>query len=394
MAPLGENIDYRLDSTVDGIDVSGGYVELHSGDNIHYDRLLIATGGRQKTPPIPGLDPSVVRPFITLEDAENLDARIKAGQKALVIGGGLIGLKAAEALHSRGMSVTVVELLPWVMPSVLDARAGKVVSDHLQRQGLDVRTGTTVKEIAAEPDGSGNAILDDGSVINFVVAVLATGVEPKMFVKEIAGLQVQHGIVVDELGRTNVEGVFAAGDVAEGPDPLRGCLATNLNWTSAREQGRIAGCAMVGASDEYYGSVALNSLTFMGCPVITMGITAVPDAEADAIDMTELTDPTLRSGVYRKLIFREGKIVGAILVGDIAFSGTYHRLIRDSIEVGDLGNELLSGGRRFIQRIEELRREDMEGSHSWRQHVWEEIQYRKKMNTQKWKRRTDQSSPS
>jgi NAD(P)H-nitrite reductase large subunit len=142
--------------------------------------------------------------------------------------------------------------------------------------------------------------------------------------------------------------------------------------------------------DDYQGSVALNSLTFLGCPVITMGITTLPDKDAHNGKLTEIIDPTRQSGVYRKLTLRDGKLLGAILVGDITFSGAYHRLIRENVEVSDLGSELLTGGRHFIQRLAELRRDEMEGDYSWRQHVWEEGPYRKKMNTHNWKRRTGQ----
>ena len=217
--------------------------------------------------------------------------------------------------------------------------------------------------------------------------------------KEIPGLTINQGIVVDFDGRTSIDGVFAAGDVAEGPDPLRDGLSLNLNWMSAREQGRAAGRAMAESGDHYLGSVALNSLNFMDCPVITMGITVVEneaavsgDTSRGPTEMTELIDPTRKSGVYRKLVIRDGKVVGAILVGDITFSGAYHKFIREGIDTGDLGVEMLTGSRRFIQRLADLRREDMEGGYAWRQHVWEETPYQKKMNTHAWKRRTGQAT--
>jgi nitrite reductase (NADH) large subunit len=393
LAPTGDNIEYILRSPVDGVDVANRCVELASTKKVQYDRLLIATGARQRIPRIPGLDSDVVRPFMTLDDADRLDRLIQPEQRALVIGGGLIGLKAAEGLHRRGMLVTVVEILPWVMPSVLDSGAGKVVGLHLKNQGIDIRTGTTVTQITTEPDGTGQAILHDGTALSFQLAVLATGVEPRTFTREMPGLDVRHGIMVDENGKTTVENVFAAGDVAEGPDPIKGGKTANLNWTSAREQGRVAGRAMTDTVSDYQGSVALNSLSFLGCPVVTMGVTVMPSQEikSNQHELTELVDPTMRAGVYRKLVFRDDKMVGAILVGDITFSGTYHLMIRDGIDAADLGSELLTGGRNFVRRIAELRREEMEADHPWRQHVWIETPYQKKMNTHKWKRRTGQA---
>ena len=202
--------------------------------------------------------------------------------------------------------------------------------------------------------------------------------------------------MVDNNGRTSLDNVFAAGDVAEAPDPLQDKLSLNLNWISAREQGRIAGKTIAGAADDYQGSVALNSLNFMGCAVNTLGITSVPmtetsdTASVNVEKLTEVIDPTNRPGVYRKVILRRGKLVGAILIGDITFSGAYHRLIREQLDIGDLGSEILTGGYRFIQRLKDLRQEDMEGDYAWRDHVWEETPYKKKLNTHSWQRRTGQ----
>jgi NAD(P)H-nitrite reductase large subunit len=360
---------------------------LASGDRLPYDQLLIATGARQKIPPVSGLDSIYIRPLITINDAETLNQQIKPNQQALVIGAGLIGLEAAEALHKRGMSVTVIEMLPWVMPSVLDEGAGNVLAKHLIAKGIDIRTSTTVTNILTHPDGDGQATLSDGSTIQFAVTVLAAGVEPNLLIKEIPGLKVQQGIVVDNNGRTNLDNVFAAGDVAEAPDPLQDKLSLNLNWISAKEQGRITGRTMAGVAEDYQGSVALNSLNFLDCAVNTLGITDVPATENS---YTELIDPTNRPGVYRKVILRRGKMVGAILIGDITFSGAYHRLIREQLDIGDLGSEILTGGYRFVQRLKELRQEDMEGDYTWREHVWEETPYKKKMNTHSWQRRTGQ----
>ena len=396
LAPDGDNLEYMLNQTVEYVDADNNSVWMTSGNRLPYDQLLIATGARQKIPPVAGLDSSHVRPLITISDAETLNQQIKPKQHALVIGAGLIGLEAAEALHKRGMSVTVVEVLPWVMPSVLDNGAGNVLAKHLIAEGIDIRTGTTITDILTCSNGDGEATLNDGSTNQFAIAVLAAGVKPNLLLKEVPGLKVQQGIVVDNNGRTSLDNVFAAGDVAEAPDPLQDKLSLNLNWISAKEQGRITGRTMAGAADDYQGSVALNSLNFLGCAVNTLGITSVPTTEisdtASVKDekLTELIDPTNRPGVYRKVILRRGKLVGAILIRDITFSGAYHRLIREQLDVGDLGSEILTGGYRFVQRLKELRQEDMEGDYAWREHVWEEAPYKKKMNTHSWQRRTGQ----
>ena len=396
LAPTGDNLEYLLDRTVTTIDPSNHLLDVASGDKIPYDRLMIATGARQKIPPILGLDPIKVQPFLTLNDAGILDRKIQSGKRALVIGGGLIGLEAADALSARGMSVTVIEIMPWVLPTVLDRNAGQVVGAHFVNHGIEIRTATMVNEITTHADGSGEVVLSDGSKLPFALAVLAAGVEPKSFVKEIPGLRVERGIVVDFNGRTSLEGVFAAGDVAEGPDPLRDGRSLNLNWMSAREQGRVAGRAMANSGGEYRGSIMLNSLNLMDCPIITIGISVVPNPPSSGgsgsdVTFTEIIDTTKKPGVYRKLTIRDEKVVGAILVGDITFSGSYHKFIRERIDIGDLGVEMLTGGRRFIQRLSELRKEEMEGEYDWRQHVWEETPYRKKMNTHGWKRRTGQT---
>ncbi len=345
----GKGIELLTGRHATAVDVSTQEVEVAPGGALAYDRLLLATGAAPAMPPIEGVNvpsgtstrtkdgslPQGVFTLWTHDDAVKLKEHVQEGGRAVVVGAGLVGLKAAEALLIRGLSVTVVELMDRVLPQVLAREDAARVQKILQQKGLVVRTGTGVARIG----GDGRAeqvVLSDGTVLACDVMVLATGVRPKLALAKSAGAAVGRGILVDEFMQTTVRNVFAAGDVAEGHDLARGRKTPNPTWGNASEQGRIAACNMAGQRKPFRGAVSVNTFTFLGFSMAAIGITQPED---DFYRSETHADP--RSGDYRKVIMLGDRLVGGVAMGDVRMAGVWRALIARRGDDGPLAAALL-----------------------------------------------------
>ncbi len=306
---------------VERVDAAAREVTLSEGEKLPYDRLLLAVGASPATPPIEGAKLPGVFTLWTHDDAVGLKERVQEGQRAVVIGAGLVGLKAAEAFLLRGLSVTVIELLDRVLPQVLDTGDAGRVQKVLEAKGLSFRTGASVVQIAGEGKVE-RVVLSDDSVLGADVVVLATGVRPNLSLARSARAAIGRGILVDEFQQTSVPGIFAAGDVTEAWDVVRGRKAANPTWGNASEQGRIAAYNMAGQPRPFNGAVSVNTFTFLGFSMAAVGIT---QPEGDFYRIETYTDP--RTGDYRKLVLLGDRLVGAIALGDIRMAGLWRGLI-------------------------------------------------------------------
>ena len=303
------------------IDTAARIVSLSGGGKIGYDRLLIAAGAAPFAPPIEGAKLPGVFTLWTHDDAVRLREQVKEGQRAVVIGGGLVGLKAAEAFIARGMSATVVELLDRILPQLLLKEDAGIVQRALEQKGLAVRTETGVMQISGEGRVQ-QVTLSDGTMLPCDVVVVATGVRPNLALAKSAGIAIGRGILVDEYLRTSVRDVYAAGDVAEGWDLARGRQLPNPTWGNASEQGRVAAHNMAGQTKPFNGAVTVNTFTFLGFRMAAVGIT---QPEGDFSQVQTYMDP--RTGDCRKLIKLGDRLVGGIAIGDIRMAGIWRGLI-------------------------------------------------------------------
>ena len=309
------------------IDAAAKTVSLSGGNKIGYDRLLIAAGAAPFVPPIEGARaygntplPGVFTLW-THDDAVGLREWVQEGQKAVVIGGGLVGLKAAEAFMVRGMTVTVVELLDRILPQVLLKEDAGIVQKALEQRGLAVRTGTAVVQISG--DGKVQQVtLGDGTLLPCDLVVIATGVRPNLALAKSAGIAIGRGILVDEYLRTSARDIYAAGDVAESWDLARGRQLPNPTWGNASEQGRVAAHNMAGQTKPFNGAVTVNTFTFLGFRMAAVGIT---QPEGDFSQVESCVDP--RTGDYRKLIKLGDRLLGGIAIGDVRMAGIWRGLI-------------------------------------------------------------------
>jgi NAD(P)H-nitrite reductase large subunit/Fe-S-cluster-containing hydrogenase component 2 len=293
------------------------------GTQLTFDRLIIATGARGATLSIPGADLAGVRTLRNLEDLEEIEKLATPGRRAVVLGGGNVGLQTCEALLARAVTVTVVVTSPYLLSQMVDAEAGRRIADLFIRHGLQVRTGRDAVEITGDGHVEG-VRLDNGEVIGADMVVVGKGIRPNVEWLRGSGVRVNRGIVVDLCGRTSVPGVFAAGDCAEAIDPLTGRSTVSGIWPVAYEMGRAAGAAAVGVERPSAGALRMNASRFFGEPIISIGEVCPERLEGASAEVL-----ANRDGVYRKLVHHQGRLAGALLYGDISGAGTFYRQYRE-----------------------------------------------------------------
>ncbi len=309
-------VELELGVRAEVLDLEAARVRLSSGESAPYDALLIATGAVPFVPPIPGADLPGVMTLRDLAGALALRQRALASSQAVVLGGGLLGIEAAASLRQVGLAVVVVEAAPWLLPRQLDREGASVVQKALEARGLSFRIGAKVQAITGGDRVEGVA-LESGENLPADLVLVAAGVRPEVSLAREAGIHVERGIVVNDRLETSAPGVFAAGDCAEHRGRLYGF------WPAAEAQGRAAGAAMAGEDPQYRGTVPSSTLKVVDIPVLSVG-------EVDPEGTLE-SEVRIGEGRYRRLVRdREGRLVGAILVGDL----TERRAIMRAVEAG------------------------------------------------------------
>jgi len=305
-----------------------GPVVLDDDTELAFDALIVATGARGAKIAIPGAHLPEVYPLRDLEDLEEISRLAGPGRRAVVLGGGNVGLQVCEAFLARGMKVTVVAASPRLLSQMVDAEAARRVAELFGSRLLDIRTGRDAIEIA----GAGhveNVLLDDGSRIGADLVVVAKGIAPNVEWLRGSGVRIGRGIAVDLCGRTSVPGIFAAGDCAEAPDPITGRASVSGVWPVAYEMGRAAGCAAVGVERPSGGALRMNASRFFGVSVVSIGEVRPERLEGASEQVLANSD-----GVYRKLVFCGDRLAGALLYGDISDAGSFYRRYREAWSVG------------------------------------------------------------
>jgi len=330
-------------------------IKAADGKEYAFDKLLIATGGKAIVPPIPGIDKEGISTLKTMADAEKiLNMR---GKRAVVIGAGSIGVEACISLTRRGIKATLLEQLGQVMPTVFDAEAAAIVQQRIEDLGIEVITGEKALKLTGGKHV--RSVVTDTRELPCDMVVLSVGVRPASELALQAGLTLgdMKGIRVDDCLMTSAQDIYAAGDVAETYDIARNTYFLNAIWPCAFEQGNIAGLNMAGQKTLYPGSYRRNSIgNFIGIPAISMGITH-PDACAVQSDEDEFREIRVRTkDSYKKLILKNGKIVGAILVGQTQKAGLMSILLRKQVYVADSIPMLMSDRLSFMDLLPILRR--------------------------------------
>jgi len=315
------------------IDPKAKKVALDNGKSVAYDKLLIATGSSPFVPPTQGLkDQSNVFTFLKYDDALGIEKLINPQSRVVVVGAGLIGLKAAEGLAPVTGGVDVIELAPRVLPMILDEQAAAPVQKRLEENGITFHLGITAEKVVGDKKVE-KVILKDGTELPCDVLVMGVGVRPNVAEAKAAGVEVNRGIIVDDAMRTNVKDIYAAGDVTEGVDLITGERKIMALWPNAYAQGRAAAYDMCGSKDDFDGVFPMNAVGFFGLSMITAGIQG-----GDGIEV--LVKRNEQTGATRRFFVKDDKLVGMILVGDVDRAGIYTYLISEKIPLSSLDKAL------------------------------------------------------
>jgi anaerobic selenocysteine-containing dehydrogenase/NADPH-dependent 2,4-dienoyl-CoA reductase/sulfur reductase-like enzyme/bacterioferritin-associated ferredoxin len=320
-------IEVRHGVAVSRLDLDLREAELADGDVLSWDGLVLATGSLPALPPIDGLQRTGVHAFRTLRDAEAIAAGAARGGRAIVIGGGLLGLEAARGLQVRGVRVTVVHLADRLMEQQLDGLAAALLERRIRELGIDVLLGTRTEAVVGNGRAEG-VRLAGGQELDAELVVVATGVRPDADLARDAGLEVLRGIVVDDELRASHPGVWAVGECAEHRGTVYGL------WPPVRRQARVAGAALAGRPAAFHGAVPATTLKVMGVDLFCAGHPEPGPGEEEIVSLDS------RSGRYRKLVVAGDRLAGAVLIGDLAEVPALHDLIEHGRPIP---SELLDG---------------------------------------------------
>ena len=326
----GQGIHLHLGERVDSFDPTAHRMTLSDGSTVEYDRLLLATGARPFVPPCEGTDKAGVFTLRTLDDARAIREYARTVSTAAVVGGGLLGLETARALHTAGLAVTVVEFASHLLPRQLDGEGAGVLRTLLEAQGLQILTNGATVAVRGEERATGIQ-LEDGRQVPGGLVLFSTGIRSNVALAREAGLVVERGVVVDEHLQTSAADVFAAGDVAEFAGRVYGIIP------AAVEQARAAAANMVAPGSALYGgTLVATTLKVAGAELASLG-----KSTAEGAEYTHLRHVDLTGGRYRKLVLRKGRIVGAILLNDKERTRPVTQLIERGVDVSAHADRLL-----------------------------------------------------
>lgn len=321
-----EKIDIRFDSSVETMDHKAKIVTTRSGEPFPYDKVLFATGSRPYMPEnINGLDTEGVFCLKTMDDATGMAERAQSTQKAVMLGGGILNLKAAFALLEKKINVTLVVYSPEVLSQLMDPEDAFLVRNALAHAGLDIITGCSATDIIPGSDGVSAVLLDNGRELSCQMVCIGKGVMPNTQSLDNTDIDIDSGIVTDKYTACSAADMYAAGDVAVTYDPGTGDKTITALWTNAIGMGICAGLNMAGKQTKYTGTFGImNATQVADKPFVSMGLVHTKGKDVEThIEKTETT--------YRKMVFnKEGdRLIGALFIGDITHAGLYRCVIRE-----------------------------------------------------------------
>ena len=316
-------IDY-IQGQVVKVDPEQSVISLADGKVVPYDKVLVATGATPKSPPVLGLELPGVHHCWTLEDVANIAERAQKGSNVVLMGAGFIGCIILESLMERGVNLTVVETEDRLISRMMDAAGGAMLKKWVEAKGVTLRTSTQVTAISEH--GSGLAVsLDKGADLKADLVVVSVGVTPNTAFLKGSGVDVNTGIVVDDRLQSSVSGLYAAGDVAEGPGFGGGVDVHAVQPTSV-DHGRIAALNMAGKDVAYQGSLMMNVLDTLGLVSASFGHWSGEDDVAVQLNTAQ--------NRYLKLAFEGEYLIGALSLGRTDQIGVLRGLIQSRIKLG------------------------------------------------------------
>ncbi len=331
------HVDYNPGQALVRLDPPRNTAHLAGGRTMRYEKLLLATGAAPVIPPIPGLDTVQYHVLRTLDDALKLKAAIGASRQAVVLGGGLVGMHAAENLVTAGAKVTIIEMQDQVLGAYFDRQAAGFIARAFIDHGASIITGRRVVGLAPSAQGA-TVSLDDGGTLETDLLLVATGVKPDLGYLADSGVNCAAGIIVNHDMGTNIDNIWAAGDCAQAKDFYHEGTSMNAILPDATEQGRIAGMSMAGdpGCKGYRGGVPLNTYHFFGRHAIAVGTGVVPTGGLERLRVDDA------AGRYLRVIFQDGRLLGIFGISEFFDSGIMWQLILRRIDLTDRLEQLVA----------------------------------------------------
>ena len=312
------------------VDAGAKTVALDDGSSLSYTALCVAAGSSPFVPPFKGLDTVEKKfSFMTIDDTLALEEAITPESRVFIVGAGLIGLKCAEGIAERVKSVTVCDLAPRVLSSILDDTCAAIVQKRLEDHGFTFLLGDSADSF----DGN-TAHMKSGKDVEFDVLVLAIGVRANTKIVSAAGVECGRGITVDTGMHTSVKDIYAAGDCAEGMDITFGKNRVLAILPNAYMQGHCAGVNMAGGSEKFDNTIPMNSIGFFGYHIMTAGSYYGPDQGGELYEKAD-------GDTLRRMYTKDGYLTGYMLLGDVTRGGIYTSMVRNRIPLSEVDYEML-----------------------------------------------------
>jgi len=326
----GRDIFVRTGARVESVNTAEKTVSVQESGSLVYEKILFATGSRPYIPPeIKGTDAKGVFALRTLAHARNMVKRIETSDHAVMLGGGLLNLKAAFALLERGLKVTLIVYSPEVLSRLMEPEDAFLIRKALDRAGLKIKTGCAATHIIADHTGVTGVELDTGGEMSCQMVCIGKGVRPNVEFLDGSDVQIERGIITDRYTACSTPDSFAAGDVAVTFKPGSGDRIMTALWTNAVEMGRCAGRNMAGVKTAYSGTLGiLNATQVAQEPFVSMG--AVHTKDQDFEVHRHATETSCRKVVFDP---QGTRLIGAVFIGDITNAGLYRYVIRKKMPV-------------------------------------------------------------
>lgn len=322
-----QRIDLRINTRITGLDAVAKRLTTETGEALAFDQLLLATGSHSFLPPIKGIDQQGVFSLRHIKDARAILAQAKNVEEVILIGGGLLGLEAGNALRKLGKKVTVVEFFPRLLPRQLDSRGAARLQELMEGMGFTFRLSAMTKTITGSHGRAEGIALEGGDTLPGQMVVISAGVRPNLELAKTGGLACDKGVKVNDRLETSASDIYAAGDVAEHQGVVSGI------WPAAMQQGKVAGANMAGGAAAYQGATMSNILKVAGIDVAAAGNI---DAEGRYESQVATSDT-----FYKKLVIENNRPIGCVMVGDTRNFNTITRYIMEKRDISTLKNSLL-----------------------------------------------------
>jgi len=323
-------VTLKYGSRATEIDVGRRELKIENDESIEFSKLVLATGSTPLRLNVPGADLSGVNTFRDTRDVDLLLTLAAQKKRVVVVGGGLLGLEAAYGLAKAGAPVTLVHLMDRLMERQLDAPAAQLLKSLVERKGIRILLNASTARITGDSKVEG-VELADGRQIDADAVIFAAGIRPNVALASEAGLKVNRGVVVDDIMQTCAEGIFALGECAEHRGICYGLVEP------AYEQARVLARHLAGREAAYRGSIVATNLKVSGVAVFSAG----DFLGAEGSESIVLSD--FKRGAYKKLVIADGRLTGAVLIGDVADALWYLELIRSREPVARIRKDMMFG---------------------------------------------------